>query len=82
MCIKIEILYYCYLGWICFKYRIEDSVMLLLKILVIVELIFDMAMVSYNDIFIVLIPSLAYFACRVQNVTMMESEQDVEESDR
>lgn len=68
------LVYYWYPALICFKYRIENSVMLLLKILVIVELIFDMAMVSYNDLFILLIPSLAYFAYREQNMLMKESE--------
>ena len=62
------LIYYIYPVLICFKYRTFNSTMRLLKILTIVEMIFDIAMVSYNDIFIVLILSLAYFTQLNQNL--------------
>lgn len=63
------LIYYIYPLLICLKYKIKNSVMLLLKTLVIVELIYDIGLVSYNDVFIILILSLAYFAYREQNIT-------------
>ena len=60
------VLYYLYPFRICFKYKIKGSTMLLLKTLTIVILAFDIASVSYNDVFIVLILALSCFAYKEQ----------------
>lgn len=60
------ILYYIYPLKVCFKYKISSNIMLTLKTLTILILLFDTASVSYNDIFIILILGLSFFAYKEQ----------------